>query len=76
MTETIDQERPQPKFKVGQIVVMKGLKKQLPFRILFVEWNDGWFYGWNSRNAASESMIRSLNADEIGEACQKAGGNA
>jgi hypothetical protein len=61
-------DKPAPKFKVGQIVVMKGLKKQLPFRILRTEWSDGWFYAWNRRNFASEDMIRALTPDEIGEA--------
>lgn len=59
-------EKPQPKFKVGQIVVMKGLKKQLPFRILGMVWNDGWFYRWDRRNCASEHMIRELTEEEKG----------
>ncbi len=60
-------DRPEPKFKVGQVVVMESVKKQLPFRILFVEWGDpGWFYGWNSKNAAAESMIRKLTPQEVG----------
>ena len=59
------EERPEPKFKVGQVVVMNSLKKQLPFRIVSVEWSDGWFYGWNSKNLASEGMIRKLNSEEI-----------
>jgi hypothetical protein len=63
-TET--EGRPEPKFRVGQVVVMNSLKKQLPFRILFVEWNDGWFYGWNSKNASSESSIRKLTPEEVG----------
>jgi hypothetical protein len=58
--------RPEPKYKVGQVVVMNSLKKQLPFRILFVEWNDGWFYGWNSKNSSSESSIRKLTPEEVG----------
>mgnify|MGYP005819518725 CR=1 FL=1 len=63
MAET---ERPQPKFHKGQIVAMKGLKKQLPFRILDVMWRDddnGWFYAWNRRNYAAESMIRALTTE-------------
>ena len=35
-------DKGQPKFKKGQIVVMKSLKKQPPFRILEVIWEDGW----------------------------------
>ena len=55
-----------PKFKVGQIVAMKS-GKQLPFRILDVRDEDhGWFYAWNRKNYAAESMIRSLTDEEIG----------
>lgn len=60
------EQRPEPKFKVGQVVVMNSLSKELPFRIVSVEWCDGWFYGWTSKNLASESMIRKLNSEEIG----------
>ena len=60
-------ERPTPKFKAGQIVVMRSLKKQSPFRILDVLWNDGWYYRWNRKNAASESMVRGLTLEEKGE---------
>lgn len=57
----------QPKFKVGQIVVMKGLKKQLPFRILEIVRNEyGIFYRWDRKNCAAESMIRELTEDEKG----------
>jgi len=59
-------ERPEPKFKVGQLVVMSSLKKQLPFRIRAVIWEDGWFYQWNRKHAAAEHMIRGLTAEEIG----------
>ena len=54
-----------PKYKVGQIVVMTG-PKQLPFRIIEVIWNNGWYYRWNRNNAASESMIRELTPEEKG----------
>ena len=57
----------EPKFKVGQVVVMKGSKKQLPWRILDIEHTeDGWFYAWNRKNYAAESMIRTLTAEEFG----------
>ena len=59
-------DKTEPKFKVGQIVVMNSVKKQLPFRILAMEWNDGWFYAWNSKNYASEGMIRKCTPEEIG----------
>lgn len=59
----------EPKLKVGQVVVMKSLKKELPFRILEVVESDGdWFYGWNRRNLASEHMLRVLTAEEKGDA--------
>jgi hypothetical protein len=57
-------ERPRPKFKVGQVVVMNSLKKQIPFRILDVMWNEGWFYQFNRRNYACESMLRELTDEE------------
>jgi hypothetical protein len=64
----MDDDRPEPKFKVGQIVVMNSLKKQLPFRIQSVTWYYGWNYAWNRKNYASESMIRKLTPDEYGDA--------
>jgi hypothetical protein len=61
-------ERSKPKYKVGQIVVVKSIKKETPFRILAAEWNNGgWFYAWNSKNYASEDMIRNLTPEEKGE---------
>lgn len=60
-------QQTKPKFKVGQIVVMKSLKKALPFRIVEVVWNDGWYYKWNKRNAASETMLRELTPEEKDE---------
>ena len=57
----------EPKFKVGQIVVLTTIKKELPFRIFDRYWNDGWFYFWNRKNAAAESMLRELNSTEKGE---------
>ena len=57
----------EPKYKVGQIVVMKSLTKQLPFRILGVSWDDGWYYQWNRNNYASEGMIRALTPEEKGD---------
>jgi hypothetical protein len=64
-----DQKKPEPKFKVGQVVVMNSTKKQMPFRIVSVIWGDigeGWFYGWNSKNALSERSIRLLTHEEAG----------
>jgi hypothetical protein len=56
-----------PKFKVGQIVVMKSLKKQLPFRVLEVhEFEGEYFYRWDRKNHAAEHMIRELTDEEIG----------
>ena len=59
-------ERPEPKFKVGQIVAMDGMKKQPVFRILTMHYDNGWFYAWNRRNYASENMIRGLTPEEKG----------
>jgi len=64
-------ERPVPKFTVGQVVVINSLKKQPPFRISAIEWNDGWFYAWNRKNYAAESMIRALNDSDIGRETAK-----
>jgi hypothetical protein len=58
-------QRPEPKFKVGQIVVMSSTKKAMPFRILAMEWDEGWFYAWSERNYAAESMIRTVKPEEI-----------
>ncbi|MDO8634918.1 MAG: hypothetical protein Q7R34_01550 [Dehalococcoidia bacterium] len=60
-------EKPKPQYKVGQIVVMKSLKRQLPFRIMGITWEDGWYYQWNKKNFASEGMIRELTLAEKGE---------
>jgi len=61
------QSKPEPKFSVGQVVVLSSSRKQPVFRICSAEWHDGeWFYGWNSKNAAAEHMLRKLNRDEVG----------
>ncbi len=60
-------EQAKPKFRVGQIVVMKSLKRELPFRIISFRWEDGWYYQWNRNNFASEGMIRELTPHEKGE---------
>jgi len=60
-------EKTEPKFKVGQIVAIKTVRKELPFRITEILWNDGWFYRWNKNNAASEGMLRELTPEEKGE---------
>jgi hypothetical protein len=60
-------QKTEPKFKVGQVVIMKNLHKQLPFKIIGTRWEDGWFYQWNRNNYASEGMIRELNSTEKGE---------
>lgn len=57
-----------PRFKVGQIVVMGSMKRELPFRILKAVEHDGeWCYAWNSRNYASEHMLRGLTKAEKGD---------
>ncbi len=60
-------ERTKPSFKLGQIVVMKSIKREFPFRILSLRWEDGWYYQWNKNNYASERMIRELSPREKGE---------
>ncbi len=55
------------KFNVGQVVMMTGLKKPMPFIILDKYFSDGeWFYFWNRKNAAAEHMIRALTKEEAG----------
>jgi hypothetical protein len=57
----------EPKFKVGQIVVMQSMKKQLPFRILDkMQVGDEWHYAWNKKNYAAEHMLRELTENEKG----------
>ena len=58
----------EPKFKRGQIVVLKNMKREPPFRILDVMEDEGsWFYKWNNKNYAHEGMLRALNPEEIGK---------
>ena len=57
-------EKTEPTFKVGEVVMMKSLKKPLPFRILGMIWEDEWFYQWNKKNYAAEHMLRELTPDE------------
>lgn len=59
-------EKTKPKFKVGQVVAMKGTKKQPIFRIIAMDWADGWFYAWNRKNLAAEHMLRELTPEEKG----------
>lgn len=59
-------DKTEPKYKIGQIVVLKSVKKESPFRILDIQWNDGWYYQWNRDNFASENMIRELTDIEKG----------
>lgn len=61
-------EQEKPKYAVGQIVVVKSLKHQPPFRILAVKYElDEWFYQWNRNNFASEGMLRPLTNEEKGD---------
>lgn len=66
MDKEVMVKKPEPKFKKGQIVIIKSLKNQPPFRILEVVWQDGWNYRWNQRNCASEYMLRELTPEESG----------
>jgi hypothetical protein len=57
----------EPKFKVGQIVVMKTDQKTIPFCILNSVFENGeWFYAWSKKNYAAENMIRLVTPEEIG----------
>lgn len=63
-------DKTEPKYKKGQVVVMKNFRREQPFRILDLYYNDGyagWFYFFNKKNAASEDMIRELTPEEKGE---------
>lgn len=60
-------EQTKPKYKAGQVVIMKSVRRELPFRIISLQWENGWYYQWNTNNFASESMIRELTAQEKGE---------
>lgn len=57
----------EPKYAVGQVVILASGKKNIPFRILAMEWDAGWFYAYNRRNYVAESMIRLLTDDETGK---------
>lgn len=60
-------DKPEPKYKIEQIVVLRTIKNQLPFRIKDIMWNDDWFYQYNKNNWFSESMLRELTPVEKGE---------
>lgn len=65
MNAKID-ERPESRFKVGQVVAMTKMKNQPVFRIQAMHYDDGWFYAWNRKNFAAEHMIRELTPEEEG----------
>ncbi len=56
------------RFHVGQVVAMKHATRTATFKILGVMWEDdaGWYYQWNKRNWAAESLLRSLTLEECG----------
>ena len=57
-----------PKFKVGQVVMIQHARRAMPFKILAVTYeDDGWYYQWNRNNFASEAMLRELTKAEKGE---------
>lgn len=59
---------PAPRFKVGQIVVMKSVRMKVPFRILEITCRAGeWFYRFNRNNWAAEHMLRDQTAEEMGQ---------
>lgn len=55
-----------PKFRVGQIVVMTSLKREMPFRIIAIEGEEGeWFYAFNKSNFIAETSLRNVRNYEI-----------
>lgn len=58
---------PPAKFKVGQVVALKRSEKFACFKILEAEYfsdHNEWFYRWNRKNWAAESMLRELTPQE------------
>ena len=57
----------EPKFKVGQIVVMK-IKTELQFRVIDMQFvGDSWAYARNRKSYVSEISLRALTLQEKGE---------
>jgi len=69
--EIIPEGKKAAKYKIGQVAILKSIKNQPPFRIIGMQWDDGWFYQWNKNNYAAESMVRELTPIEKGESCPK-----
>jgi hypothetical protein len=60
-------ERTEPKFQVGQVVMVKGERKPLPFRIVKVVRHPyGNFYMWNATRGIAEGCLRPLTDEEKG----------
>lgn len=60
------QQRPEPRFKVGQVVMVANSDRQPPMKISAITWMNGWFYGWGFGNIVYEVTLRPLSIDEIG----------
>ena len=60
--------RPEPKFNLGEIAVMKHRTRCLPFKIMALTFEAGeWFYQWNRKNYAAEHMLRKQTPEERGD---------
>jgi hypothetical protein len=56
-----------PKFKVGQIVMMIGLKTPMPFKVLGAYWCwEEWVYSRSKGKNVYEHTIRELTPEEKG----------
>jgi hypothetical protein len=56
-----------PKFNVGQVVIWESTKRAFAFKIIGRLENMGeWYYQWDKRNSAAESMLRALTDEEKG----------
>ena len=67
MSNEQQEQRPAPRFKIGQVVVVVSVKKQPMFRIGNHIWHEGeWNYEFQRKQFAAEHMLRPLSSEEIG----------
>jgi len=70
MSNDIQQQRPEPRFKVNQIVMTPHkFTPKYPLSIVAVEWSEffsGWRYEVSGNDVYVESDLRPLSIDEIG----------
>lgn len=59
-------ERPPARFRKGQVVAVRTLKREPVFRIHRVIWSiGGWWYALNGKQAIPERELRPLSEGEI-----------